>query len=113
MNFNFVKPYSFYTDNLFLVNTEDLVTCKICLSIVKSPRQCKECENVCCEECLCKWEKGCPMRCQMKSSFSTCILQNSGLSDKFLSKPNKTFLLVYESIRLLCQDCLNVFDIEK
>lgn len=49
--------------------------CKICLKIVKEPRECSKCETAFCKGCLDQWNRNtnmvkCPLRCE-KPKFKT------------------------------------------
>lgn len=97
MNTINIKEFTIISeDGQFKEELENLITCKICLEVVKNPQQCKTCENVYCEICLSKWKNECPMRCQNQN-------QNEIIQTNF--KPSKVFLNLYQKIKLNCRGC--------
>lgn len=99
------KEYDFVTsDRSFSSEIENILTCKICLDLITNPVQCKVCENCFCNLCInITWAKGCPMRCDNESLFSSFKK----------GKPNKTFTHIYDNVKIKCNECIKVMSIKK
>ena len=79
----------------YYTTIKEFINCNMCLSILRNPNECTQCESIYCKGCIDEWlkrNKSCPLRCK-----------------DFKFKESRKLKNFLEQLEIICRECKEVY----